>query len=172
MHQLFAASLGSIACKSSCKEHSCLEGPSVRKILYRESPGQDRKSHSVVASRKKSDGPEQNALGLLSSLTVFLPIFTTHLLIKLSLELQLSFGAWNIFQARGCRLPSVSIESTTDNIIQVSAHIPLLLALHFSSGSINQEREWVLDAFSFHIVLIYHIKPFNGQLLRAGWLCL
>lgn len=86
MHQLFAVSLGSIACKTNCKE--LLGRTKSRHFLtWRESPGQDRKSHSVVESRKELDWPEHNALGLLSSFTVFLQIFTTHLLIVVSLEL-------------------------------------------------------------------------------------
>jgi len=60
---------------------------------------------------------------LLTSLPAFIHVYTTRFLSEISLELQLSAGARNTFQVSGCRLFSVSIESSTDNIIQVSAHI-------------------------------------------------
>lgn len=81
---------------------------------------------TLSSCKKESDWPELNALGLLTSLSVSIHIYTMHFLSDVSLELQLSAGARNTFQARGCRLLSVSIESTTDNIIQVSVHILLL----------------------------------------------
>lgn len=71
---------------------NCLEGPSVRKFL-------SWTGQKVTLSNCKQEGVRltRTELGLLSSLTVLLQIFTTHLLIKVSLELQLSCGARNTF---------------------------------------------------------------------------
>lgn len=160
----FAISLGSIACKSSCKGHNCLEEPSAGKFLYGESPGQERKPHSVVARREESDWPELNVLGLLTSLAVFICIYTMHFLSKVSLELQLSAGARNTFQARGCRLLSVSIESTTDNIIQVSVYILLLSCTSLFIRKHNpRKRMGVGDIFLSHIHPSTTSNPLMGS---------
>lgn len=144
----FAISLSNIAYKNSCKEHN-FKGPPARKFLQGESPRKERKLHSIAVRRKESDWPELNTLGLLTSLPAFIDIYIMYFLSEVSLELQLSAGARNTFQAGGCRLLSVSIESTTDNIIQVSVQILPLPCSSLFIRKDNPRKGWVSEIVSF-----------------------